>query len=125
MYADHGVLNLSLLPRDIVAPELISLGCFLLLRGMLTAEHAGTAVSFAVLDVLGRMSYSVYLWHVMERDTFLPTLSDYTPLRLQLYFVVLFAVSALTYRIVEFRHETDWRKLFLLANPDRLRRSSR
>lgn len=112
MLADSLALNGFMVARAVVPVELVSLGGFLLLRGMLAAEHAGAAVAPAVLQLIGRMSYSLYLWHLVARDAMFHTADDFTVLALAAYFLVLFSLSAFTYRFIEFGHEPDWRKLF-------------
>lgn len=95
--------------RAVLVPDALSVGAFALLRGMLAPT---LATPWRGIQLIGRMSYSLYLWHVVVRDQMFPLVGVRSPGRLALYFVLLFGFSALTYRFVEFRHERDWRTLF-------------
>ena len=63
--------------------------------------------------------YSLYLWHYPAINTFQLTKDPWTSLNLAGYFLFLAALSALTYRCVEFRNVADWRSLFLINKPRR------
>jgi peptidoglycan/LPS O-acetylase OafA/YrhL len=70
------------------------------------------------LQLLGCMCYSIYAWHGIVMNDMIPPdtslLAD--ALRLVAPFTVLIlALSALSYRYIEFGHRRDWKALFLLA----------
>ncbi|MBR0934938.1 acyltransferase [Bradyrhizobium jicamae] len=73
------------------------------------------------LQVLGCMCYSIYAWHGIVMNDMIPpatsTLAD--TLRLAAPFTLLIlALSALSYRYIEFGHTRDWKALFLLRRED-------
>ena len=124
MLADSLALSGFTVARAVLPAELVSLGGFVLLRGMLAAEQTGAPVAPALLQLIGRMSYSLYLWHLVARDAMFHSADDLTALWLAAYFILLFSVSALTYRFVEFGHEPDWRGLFRVRRGGSSRRGT-
>ncbi len=63
-----------------------------------------------LLQLPGKMCYSLYVWHaVVLRALIHP---GYGVADVALFLVLLAALSAITYRYVEFGHERDWRALF-------------
>ncbi|QQO20351.1 acyltransferase [Bradyrhizobium diazoefficiens] len=71
------------------------------------------------LQVIGCMCYSIYAWHSIIMVEMIPpdTSSLKDTLRLSLpYVATMIALSALSYRYIEFGHRRDWRTLFLLRN---------
>ena len=67
-------------------------------------------LSSGLLQVPGKMCYSLYVWQgIVLRALIHP---DYGLADVALFVVFLAALSATTYRYIEFRHERDWRALF-------------
>jgi peptidoglycan/LPS O-acetylase OafA/YrhL len=68
--------------------------------------------SFKPLQLLGMMCFSIYVWHGVLIK---PLVSEtFNALDYPFYFIVVFVLSALTYRFVEFRQDPSFRKLFLI-----------
>ena len=66
--------------------------------------------SFKPLQLLGMMCFSIYVWHGVLIK---PLVSEqFNALDYPFYFIVVFVLSALTYRFVEFGTEPPFRKLF-------------
>lgn len=63
-----------------------------------------------VLQVPGKMCFSLYVWQGVAIRALLHP--GYGLPDLALFFVLLAALSAITYRYIEFGHERDWRALF-------------
>jgi len=105
------VRTASWILRATVVPWLLAAGFFAILRGALAVARPTTA---GPLQVVGRMSYSIYLWHLMLRDVLIPGVAFAPRTPVGVYLVTLFVVSAVSYRWVEFGHVRDWRTLFLL-----------
>jgi peptidoglycan/LPS O-acetylase OafA/YrhL len=101
----------TLFLRATVVPWLLVTGFFAIVRGALVVARP---TSMRALQVAGRMSYSLYLWHLMLRDLMMPVVAFAPRTPVGLYVVTLFAVSALSYRWIEFGHVRDWRALFLV-----------
>ena len=70
--------------------------------------------SVRLLQLAGRMSYSIYLWHVILQARILTSGPFDPPSPLVPYLTALLVVSAITYRWIEFGYVRDWRPLFLL-----------
>lgn len=98
-------------------------GFFLIICASLSVE-AGvlkTVTANRVMQVLGMMSYSLYMWHhlilrlVMRIEyKFAPSEAQpFTVFTLSFYFFFFIFLSLLTYRYIEFGKK-DWRELFLL-----------
>jgi peptidoglycan/LPS O-acetylase OafA/YrhL len=71
------------------------------------------------IQLVGCMCYSIYAWHGIIMLEMIPpdTSSLKDTLRLSLpYLAIVLALSALSYRYIEFGHQRDWRALFLLRN---------
>ncbi len=65
----------------------------------------------AVLQVPGKMCFSIYVWHGVLLRAFVPL--EPRAVHYVAYLGALVVVSALSYRFVEFRHVRDARSLFL------------
>ena len=81
----------------------------------LSADEGGLArrlLSTRPLQLVGMMCYSIYLWHHVAIPAVWggPAVPD---ARLAMYAVVVAAISALSYRYIEFGGERDPRKLFI------------
>ena len=93
--------------------NLFQLGFGMLTLSLLLSEGwSAKLFSAKPLQLLGMMCFSIYVWHgvlikQLVSDQF--NLLDYP-----FYFVVLFVLSSLTYRFVEFGQEPSWKRLFLL-----------
>ena len=73
-------------------------------------------------QVVGCMCYSIYAWHSIIMVEMIPpaTSSLRDTLRLSLpYLAITIALSALSFRYIEFGHQRDWRALFMLGNSKR------
>jgi len=98
-------------------PLIFQLGSALLLMGLLVWGRRGNAFAWRsawVLELIGMMCYSIYLWHVPLIGGLRPTITR--PLEILVYLGVLFFFSWLSYRYIEFGHIKDWRVL-LPSNP--------
>lgn len=84
--------------RALVAPELVSVGIFALLRGL---SAPTVRIGGAALQAIGRMSYSIYLWHLVVREVLFPVHGVQSLGDLLGYTAVLLGLSVLTYRGVE------------------------
>ena len=86
--------------RAVVVPNLLNASMFATLRGMLAPT---LRIGFSPLQRLGRMSYSIYLWHVLVRHLLLGVAGVRSAADLVLYVVVLLGLSTLTYWFIELR----------------------
>ena len=90
-----------------------------ILSGAWSANRVFEAWAF---QVVGCMCYSVYAWHSIIMVEMIPpdTSSLNDTLRLSLpYLAITIALSALSYRYIEFGHQRDWRALFVLRQSER------
>ncbi|WBL82517.1 acyltransferase [Bradyrhizobium xenonodulans] len=73
------------------------------------------------LQLLGCMCYSIYAWHGIVMNNMIPPdtsmLAD-TMRLLAPFTVLILALSALSYRYIEFGHRRDWKALFLLGKAE-------
>ncbi|MDJ1480383.1 acyltransferase [Cytophagaceae bacterium YF14B1] len=85
--------------------------CGLTLSALQTKSFLWYIFSFKPLQLTGMMCYSIYLWHFLIHVKIegLPGSVNYL-----IYAVIVFCISALTYRYIEFGSTKDYRKLFLL-----------
>ncbi len=97
MLADVWRVGGQTFARVVCIPVLLDAGMFALLRGALALSWTSR---WRPLEAVGRMSYSLYLWHVVIRDQMFAVWGR-EPLRGARYLLVLFAVSAATYRWIE------------------------
>lgn len=91
---------------------------------LVAAALAGRSLWSALLDmrwlrVVGMACYSLYLWHYPALGTFQLRTDPWNALGLAGYFAFVLALSALSYRFIEFRGVADWRSLFLIGRPRR------
>lgn len=99
------------LPFTAFAVNLLDIGLFCLLMQLLLGwERLAALVSARLLQLAGMMCYSVYLWHGIVRLKY-GTEYDAGVIQYATYLTLVFALSALTYRYVEFGHVRDWRAL--------------
>ena len=95
-------------PMVAMAPlnNLLDLGFLALLAAALVGRKH-RVLAFAPLQVAGMMCYSLYIWHA-------PVLQAVQPAHgLVAALTVLLALSAVSYRYIEFARTPDWRPLFL------------
>lgn len=67
------------------------------------------------LRMLGRMSFSFYLWHSFIVDLFADKIGDIGnrgPMLLFKFWLLSLAISIMSYRYIEFGHVNSWKKLF-------------
>lgn len=73
------------------------------------------------LQLLGCMCYSIYAWHGIVMNDMIPPdtslLAD-TMRFLAPFTALILALSALSYRYIEFGHRRDWKALFLFGKAD-------
>lgn len=93
----------------IFANNAIQVGTAMVLVAMLSKPATGPR-PYVVLGVelLGMMCYSLYVWHGVVMARVMPSLSVSGVL---LYILALLAVSALSYRYIEFGRVRSWRQL--------------
>jgi peptidoglycan/LPS O-acetylase OafA/YrhL len=111
---------LRILPVEaaIIPTLLIDLG-FLFGVGFLLTHRTplNTLLRLWPVRIIGAMCYSVYLWHapLLERLVLLPSYNFSEKIQaLPIFFVFLLALSALSYRFIEFGHRPA-REIFLLS----------
>lgn len=94
---------------------IFDIGAFLLILSLLIMKKSFIRWLFSntIIQLLGAMCYSLYLWHFPILQTAIPFYSIKT---LSLYFIMLFLLSCFSYRFIEFRHEPDYKKLFLFKS---------
>ena len=88
--------------------NLLDLGFLALLAAALVGRKH-RVLAFAPLQVAGMMCYSLYIWHAMVFQAVQSVLGVVGAL------TVLLALSAVSYRYIEFARAPDWRPLFLWA----------
>ena len=93
--------------------NIFQLGFGMLTLSLLLSEGWDARLfSVKPLQLLGMMCFSIYAWH---GALIKPLVSEeFNALDYPCYFIVVFGISALTYRFVEFGQEPSFRKLFLL-----------
>jgi peptidoglycan/LPS O-acetylase OafA/YrhL len=97
---------------------LADVGFFLVLMGALRQGRSSHVLTSWPLQVLGLMCYSIYVWHGILLVHLFPNVETDTSTTLKwypIYLCMLFGISAMTYRYIEFRSSDDWRRLFLLS----------
>jgi peptidoglycan/LPS O-acetylase OafA/YrhL len=109
-----------------VANNVLDLGFVLVLAGALVSTGSiKAALSFAPLQVIGMMCYSLYIWHWPIMHLFFPYwgrsiwgFPEFAA-RLGAFAVLTVAITILSYRFIEFRSTEDWRSLFLIRERPR------
>lgn len=98
--------------------NMFQVGCVLLGTSVLLARGPGARIiANPVLQLLGMMCYSLYVWHGV---TMLPIIGgEHSSANVTIYLVVLAGLSALSYRYIEFGNVRDPRTLFRTAAVDR------
>jgi peptidoglycan/LPS O-acetylase OafA/YrhL len=97
----------------------VDAGFFLIVIGALYLQR-GLALRLLTsrpLQILGLMCYSIYVWHGLILIHFFPNFQTNVADTLRYYpayLATIIAISAMTYRFIEFRSVSDWRPLFLL-----------
>jgi peptidoglycan/LPS O-acetylase OafA/YrhL len=110
------------LPRLLLVPlvDATDVAMVLLVAAALAGRSAWSAfLDMRWLRVVGMACYSLYLWHYPALAAFQLRTDPWNGLNLAGYFAFVFALSALSYRFVEFRGVADWRSLFLIDRPRR------
>lgn len=102
--------------------DLLDAGIVTMLAAALTSGSRLAAVlSWPPLQHVGRMSYSLYLWHLPLLWLLIPDRAALSGpvyvLKIAAYLAVTLAVGALSYRAIEFRQPGDWGRLYRLALP--------
>lgn len=88
---------------------------------LVSRAQLGATLSWAPLQVLGMMCYSLYIWNwpllvMLVPDRGALPWPSFIAVSLALL-MLTFAIAVLSYRFVEFRHVGEWRRLFLLEAP--------
>lgn len=97
-----------------ITNNLFQMGFGLIILFFLKQDH--TVFKFItrnyVLQLIGMMSYSIYIWHPMLQFKYFgnPMMSNYL-YNLVIYFVFLFIFSFLSYRFIECGNESDIKKV--------------
>ncbi len=92
---------------------LFQLGCVLSVTALLLLRGPiARAIANPVLQILGMMCYSLYVWHGVVKLSVLGIDGLFTAAQLGMFLVILVAISALSYRYIEFGHVRDARSLF-------------
>ncbi|MDD5026552.1 MAG: acyltransferase [Candidatus Peribacteraceae bacterium] len=103
---------LHLLPKQtiLITNLLTTIGFGLLLFGLLTSPPRVIRMLVAnwPLQLIGMMSYSLYVWHLPPMGILH---ASATPVRLVRYLFLVFVTSFLSYRFIEFGSVKDWRSL--------------
>lgn len=63
------------------------------------------------VQLLGVMCYSIYIWHGLAIK---PLILEYDAVQIIIYYCFALLIASLSYRFIEFGHDPNWRKLFLL-----------
>ncbi|MBH5368993.1 acyltransferase family protein [Bradyrhizobium glycinis] len=110
----------------VVGNVLFSAAFSLVLLGSL---FAGKVVRWLLenwpLQLLGCMCYSLYAWHGIVMGEMIPSATSMlvdTMRQLVPFTIVILALSALSYRYIEFGHVREWKALFLIEPGSTLRR---
>ena len=126
LYDFSGFLNLASWIGSSIS-LVFQIGSALLVMGLLvwgTRPNAYSWKSAWLLELLGMMCYSVYLWHVPLIGGLRPDITRSG--EMTMYIVILMIFSFLSYRYIEFGHVKDWRLLLpfdpLKSNPGVSRR---
>jgi peptidoglycan/LPS O-acetylase OafA/YrhL len=95
-----------------------SVGVATLLLGVLSGRSPIKRIlEIWPLQLLGCMCYSLYAWHGIAMNAMIPPESSMLSDTLRLlapYLLVTIALSALSYRYIEFGRERNWKALFLI-----------
>lgn len=91
----------------------MDLGLAVLIWSLLTMDKKPIKWLFDnyLLQLLGVMCYSIYIWHGVAIR---PLILEYDATQIIFYYCIVLVLAALSYRFVEFGHEPNWKKLFLL-----------
>ncbi len=89
---------------------------------LLAVLRSGPSAGRLLLDnpvtrVLGRMSFSIYVWHGLVKVRSVP--KAWGPENLALYLLLVGTISLLSYRFVEFGHERQALRLLFRGGPER------
>lgn len=107
---------LGQLPRRVTPflSLLVAGGFFSLTLGCVSAHNGISRRLFtgAPLQLLGMMSYSIYIWHAVIRFRMVRPPVAYNPTNVVAYLLITAVVATLSYRYIEFGRERDWRALF-------------
>lgn len=108
-YRVVGLIDRSYVP---LFASVFHVGFFLAVTSLLAMRSNPLKLLFESrpLQVLGMMSYSLYIWHYLAMDNIVG--DNHTALRVGVYLVLLLVFSALSYRYIEFGGKRG-RDLFL------------
>jgi peptidoglycan/LPS O-acetylase OafA/YrhL len=113
-------INLNLLTRSIIPfINIISdIGFVMLILSLLRIKNGVIKYIFTnyLLQLFGVMCYSLYIWHGIIGIVILNILVEYNFQNFIIYCCIVFIFSSFSYRFIEFRHEPNIKKLFLLDN---------
>jgi len=109
------------LPSGVPTVMIFAIGFSCLLIGLISKPNPlAWILELWPLQLLGCMCYSVYAWHGIIMNEMIPPEPSHLVDTLRLmapYLFITFALSALSYRYIEFGRERNARALFLLPTP--------
>ncbi len=90
----------------------------IIVAALVPRSRIGAVLSWAPLQVVGMMCYSLYIWHWPVLMTVAPDRDAMSwttfAAAVAAFLLLTFGIAALSYRFIEFRRVADWRRLFLL-----------
>lgn len=91
----------------------VDVGFFMLALSLLSMKDSIIKWIFSnyVVQLLGVMCYSLYIWHYIAIPKIITILDAG---HILMYFLLVFLLSSLSYRFIEFGHEPNVKRLFLL-----------
>lgn len=93
------------------ANDFVDAGILLITVALLTLQHRWiAAIEARWLQLLGVMCYSIYLWHGIIQVHFKHSMFS-SAFAYMAYLGVVLALSAFTFRYIEFRNVASWREL--------------
>jgi peptidoglycan/LPS O-acetylase OafA/YrhL len=108
---------LKIMPRDLIPyiSLILDMGIFFFAWALLMMKGGPIKWLFNnyPMQLLGVMCYSIYIWHGIAIK---PLILEYDAMQIIEYYFLVLLLASLSYRFIEFGHEPNWRKLFLLES---------